>query len=230
MLNTMLALSSYSSTRFSKSHSSCSFSSQSAMFVSIFCSKLSYSQMCASVEYYPQLSQGGALWFTDLTIPDPYYALPFLCSMMTLMVFEIAMKAVKQQNQQQILLLVRIFSLGSFFIASTFPMVCKSVLASSKDSQGLDMYWLVSSLSVIASSLALQQNSVRRLVGLPPIQPVQKAFSLEESLKEIREARMKETIAKMAQHKEEEPEIREITEEELKEESKMADKKEKEKE
>jgi len=30
------------------------------------------------------LTQGGILWFTDLTAPDPYYGLPIVCALTTM--------------------------------------------------------------------------------------------------------------------------------------------------
>lgn len=37
----------------------------------------------------PSLTHGGALWFTDLTVADPTYALPVLCSAMILLTVEL---------------------------------------------------------------------------------------------------------------------------------------------
>ena len=37
----------------------------------------------------PSLTHGGALWFSDLTIADPTYALPVLCSAMLLITVEV---------------------------------------------------------------------------------------------------------------------------------------------
>ena len=31
---------------------------------------------------------GGALWFSDLTVPDPYYGLPLICCLTTLALVE----------------------------------------------------------------------------------------------------------------------------------------------
>jgi YidC/Oxa1 family membrane protein insertase len=41
---------------------------------------------CACVTTFQaySLTQGGALWFTDLTAPDPYYGLPILCALATM--------------------------------------------------------------------------------------------------------------------------------------------------
>ena len=40
-------------------------------------------------EQVPSLTHGGALWFSDLTIADPTYALPVLCSAMLLITVEV---------------------------------------------------------------------------------------------------------------------------------------------
>mgnify|MGYP001806958877 CR=1 FL=1 len=36
----------------------------------------------------PSLTTGGALWFSDLTSPDPYFGLPLMCTAVTLAMVE----------------------------------------------------------------------------------------------------------------------------------------------
>lgn len=38
------------------------------------------------------MTTGGALWFNNLTIPDPYYALPVLASAFLLATVEVSLK------------------------------------------------------------------------------------------------------------------------------------------
>ncbi len=43
----------------------------------------------AYISQVPSMMDGGALWFTDLTVADPTYALPVLCSLSFLATVEL---------------------------------------------------------------------------------------------------------------------------------------------
>ena len=40
------------------------------------------------------MQSGGLLWFTDLTVPDPYFALPLITAATLLVTIEVRMHAV----------------------------------------------------------------------------------------------------------------------------------------
>ena len=42
------------------------------------------------VEKVPSMKGGGAFWFTDLTTPDPFYALPILTGLIFLATVEVS--------------------------------------------------------------------------------------------------------------------------------------------
>lgn len=79
--------------------------------------------MCNSPEFLQQLSTGGLSWWADLTVTDPYYILPLLCSSMTLLTMEVAMRLNKQTQQPALMMFFRVFSIASFFFAAYFPAV-----------------------------------------------------------------------------------------------------------
>lgn len=56
------------------------------MFLGFF---ITLRRMAANVESF---QQGGALWFLDLTIPDPTYVLPVLSTTLALLTLEVSMR------------------------------------------------------------------------------------------------------------------------------------------
>lgn len=70
----------------------------------------------------------------------------------------------------------------------------------------------------MASSLALQKNPVRRLVGLPPLEATPKLEN-DEALKEVKEAQLRKFMEELVEQQPkstEKTEMREVTEEEEK--------------
>ena len=49
--------------------------------------------MATLPEKYPELLNGGFLWFNNLTLPDPYCVLPFMSAFASY--FNIAVKTIK---------------------------------------------------------------------------------------------------------------------------------------
>jgi hypothetical protein len=45
----------------------------------------------------PSLTEGGMLWFHDLTVPDPYYGLPVICCLVTLAMVEYGISMTGEQ-------------------------------------------------------------------------------------------------------------------------------------
>jgi hypothetical protein len=60
----------------------------------------------------PSLTEGGALWFTDLTLPDPHYVLPVLASLTFLATVELG-AADGMDGQVRVYLVARVFSASS---------------------------------------------------------------------------------------------------------------------
>jgi YidC/Oxa1 family membrane protein insertase len=106
----------------------------------------------------PSLMEGGALWFTDLTIPDPTYALPLLASATFLLTVEAgaadgmegqgdAMKSKMKNIMRAVAVIVVPFS-GSM-PASVF------------------MYWTASNFFSLAQTLVLKLPGVKPALGIP---------------------------------------------------------------
>jgi len=45
----------------------------------------------------PSLTEGGIFWFTDLTVPDPYFGLPIVCCLATLALVEYGISMTGEQ-------------------------------------------------------------------------------------------------------------------------------------
>jgi YidC/Oxa1 family membrane protein insertase len=106
----------------------------------------------------PSLMEGGALWFTDLTIPDSTYALPLLASATFLLTVEAgaadgmegqgdAMKSKMKNIMRAVAVIVVPFS-GSM-PASVF------------------MYWTASNFFSLAQTLILKIPGVKPFLGIP---------------------------------------------------------------
>lgn len=52
--------------------------------------------------YFPEFSSGGALWFTDLSVPDPYFLLPALNACSFLLMVEISSDGPQTEQQKSI--------------------------------------------------------------------------------------------------------------------------------
>eukprot|EP01126_Amoeba_proteus_P040566 TRINITY_DN4330_c0_g1_i8.p1 TRINITY_DN4330_c0_g1~~TRINITY_DN4330_c0_g1_i8.p1 ORF type:complete len:123 (+),score=10.59 TRINITY_DN4330_c0_g1_i8:181-549(+) len=83
-------------------------------------------EMCATPEF--GLSQGGALWFTDLTATDPYFVFPLLCSISTLGLMELSfyLNTPKQRTAIHTTQFMFFRACGVLLlpISSFFPVVC----------------------------------------------------------------------------------------------------------
>lgn len=110
----------------------------------------------------PSLTTGGALWFTDLTLPDPYFGLPILCSAVTLAMVQYGinltgdpqMPAERQQFAAGMKWFLRIMAL--MFIP------CGSWVAA-----GTAVLWVSNTGFGVVQGLLLRNPAFRKKVGLP---------------------------------------------------------------
>lgn len=65
--------------------------------------------MCGTWLQVPSWSEGGYAWFTDLTVADPYYALPVLCSLSFLATIELGAADGMQGQTEQMLSRMKMF-------------------------------------------------------------------------------------------------------------------------
>ena len=77
---------------------------------------------------------GGALWFTDLTVADPTYALPILCSLSFLATVELGaadgMQGQPPETLKRMKMMMRILAIVIVPFTASMPAVRISVLVS----------------------------------------------------------------------------------------------------
>ena len=101
-------------------------------------------------ESLPSLAHGGVLWFTDLTGPDPYLALPALSACLMLAAFEVSSRGAPAQQRRVMRFMPLVFTA---FIAR-FPA-------------GLFVYWVTSNAVTLAQNLAVNRLMPRSAVAEP---------------------------------------------------------------
>ena len=69
------------------------------------------------------MKTGGLFWFTDLTIPDPYYILPVLTAATFLTTIELGTDGVSPQQKGQIKTIFRIMAFAMIPVTASFPAV-----------------------------------------------------------------------------------------------------------
>lgn len=115
----------------------------------------------------PSLRDGGTLWFTDLTAPDPYFGLPIICSLVTLALVEYGISmsgdqtpAGMQPGQAKAFkLMMRVMCL--LFIPMGFVW-----------SSGSGVLIATNSAFAVVQGMALRSPSFRHRVGLPSLSEV----------------------------------------------------------
>lgn len=106
--------------------------------------------------YTTDMSSGGILWFTDLTVPDPMYILPVTCGISFLATIESGKEQMIDGNPQFGPTLVNAFRgmcLIMVPVMTTFPaaMLC---------------YWVPNNIITFVQSVTLKNKSVRRSLGI----------------------------------------------------------------
>jgi len=114
-------------------------------------------------EYYPaELSREGVLWFTDLTVADPYLALPVLSALSFVATIELTKDTMlaNSPNPAQGKMFLNVFrGLGVVMVPATmgFPAV-------------IFVYWMTNNLFSFFLTAAMQMKGVRKRLGIwdPP--------------------------------------------------------------
>jgi YidC/Oxa1 family membrane protein insertase len=101
-------------------------------------------------ESLPSFAHGGVLWFTDLTAPDPYLALPILSAGLMLASFEVSSRGTPIQQRRVMRFMPLVFTV---FIAR-FPV-------------GLFVYWVTSNAVTLAQNLAVNRLMPRAIAATP---------------------------------------------------------------
>jgi len=132
--------------------------------------------------YFPGMSTGGTLWFTDLTAADPTYILPVLNAASFLVMIEIGMDGMPSEQGAQFKWFMRMFSVVMIPLTVSF-------------SQALFVYWAANNSWSIAQVLVLKHELVRKYFDIPKPPPPEDTpdLRLKNPLHNIVELIKKET-------------------------------------
>jgi len=121
------------------------------------------------------LSEGGILWFTDLTDPDPWFVLPVLSGMLLYLNVEIAMgkKSLSGETASKANFAVY---MKDFFQSLSIFIPCFMATSTA----GTQIYLLGSFTFTLAQSIALRTESFRKLCNLPSMDVKYDATIAEE--------------------------------------------------
>lgn len=123
------------------------------------------------------LTQGGMSWFTDLSITDPYYALPVLASVSMLAIIQLGGEAGVSNPQAD-----KIKKYMRFLPFVILPFTAHLPAA-------VFMYWLTNNTLSVVQVFALRFPEVRRKLGIPQrvIHPPSELTKNEGFIKGIKE-------------------------------------------
>ncbi|URE32082.1 mitochondrial inner membrane protein OXA1-like [Musa troglodytarum] len=127
---------------------------QGPIFISFF---LAISNM---VEKVPSFKGGGALWFTDLTTPDPRYMLPALTGLTFLATVELNMQEGMEGNPMANTMkkFSRVLAFMTVPFTANFP-------------KAIFCYWITSNLFSLGYGFVLKLTRVRKFLNLPDLVP-----------------------------------------------------------
>lgn len=110
----------------------------------------------ASVALQSELAVGGALWFPDLTLPDPTWIMPVSLGLINLLIVEMfALRKIEVSKfQKYVTNLMRGISLVMIPIAATVP-------------SSMALYWFSSSCVGLGHNLLLRSPRFRSLCRIP---------------------------------------------------------------
>ncbi|CAD6186357.1 unnamed protein product [Caenorhabditis auriculariae] len=132
---------------------------------------------------YPGLSTGGTAWFTDLTVSDPYYALPLISALTMAAVTKVGIEMGTSSDQMPPTMRV--------FMQYGLPVIIFGV--SSQFSSALCVYWCTSNAMSLIYSAAFKAQPIRNVFGIPPVVPAPptagKKSAFSEALQNYREGK-----------------------------------------
>lgn len=108
----------------------------------------------------PSMMDGGALWFTDLTVADPTYALPILSSLTFLATVELGaadgMQGQPPETLRKMKMAMRALAVIIVPVTMTMPA-------------GVFVYWCTSNLFSLVQTAVLKVRGLRTVLGLPEL-------------------------------------------------------------
>jgi len=108
--------------------------------------------MCTSM---PELKTGGALWFTDLTLPDETGVLPVISALSWLATIELASG--------------KAFHMPAWMLSATRLLAVACIPITEPLPAGVFMFWLTSNFFAMGRAAALRIPRVARFFGIPPV-------------------------------------------------------------
>ncbi|GJD10012.1 Mitochondrial inner membrane protein OXA1L [Galdieria sulphuraria] len=102
------------------------------------------------------LSEGGIGWFQDLTVPDPHYILPLLCSTIYLITLRIAKDTMAVTSNETALFAVRVITILCFPLTLKVPAL-------------IFCYLLPNSCFTFLLNWILRYPSIRQRLGFPTL-------------------------------------------------------------
>ncbi|CAK7206972.1 hypothetical protein SEUCBS139899_009779 [Sporothrix eucalyptigena] len=114
----------------------------------------------------PGLETGGLLWFTDLSVPDPYFILPVASAGIMYFIFRSNMKYMAPEQQQTM----------KYVQMAITPI---SILVTVKMSAGLTFFFFTSSFLQLIQTWLWHQPWLRDLKGLPPMNEMLQGSALK---------------------------------------------------
>eukprot|EP00871_Galdieria_phlegrea_P003673 jgi/Galph1/4306/GphlegSOOS_G2948.1 len=121
---------------------------QAPVFVSFFFSL----RKLSTIE--PSFVDGGALWFQDLSSPDPYYILPVMCSGILLTTLQFGGETASTATSKTAFNMMRLMALS--IIPFTYHMP-----------SALFCYWVPNNLFSLCQTLLFKVSKVRKILKLP---------------------------------------------------------------
>ena len=108
----------------------------------------------------PSLAEGGTLWFTDLTVPDPTYGLPILAGATFLLTVELgAADGMQGQAESTMRTMKNVMRALSVLIVPLTVNLPASVF----------MYWSASNMFSLTQTLLLKHPRIRKVLGVPDL-------------------------------------------------------------
>ncbi|KAL4457833.1 hypothetical protein ABPG75_012698 [Micractinium tetrahymenae] len=116
----------------------------------------------------PSLTEGGALWFSDLTAADPYFLLPAFAGLSFLATIELGaadgMEGQPEETKKKMKTVMRVVALAVPILSTTIPA-------------SVFMYWTASNIFSLVQTSMLKIPGVKRVLGLPDLSKLRAAGS-----------------------------------------------------